>query len=76
MNTSFRGHIQSITVRNYTDRGKGFRCPAAKKKTNIRCTSIAIGAFISSNNEINDFKARVGYAESNKWSSSSLREIS
>ena len=55
--------------------GREFTCWAAKKMTVIHGTSIIIGAVISSNNEINDFKAKVGCAEGNKWSMSSRRGI-
>lgn len=37
---------------NYTDIGRGFRGQVAKKMRNIPCTSIAMGAFISSINEV------------------------
>lgn len=70
------GDIQLTTVGRYTDRGREFTCWAAKKMTVIHGTSIIIGAFILSNNEINDFKAKVGCAEGNKWSMSSRRGIS
>lgn len=69
------GHIELTTVGKYTDGGREFTCWAAKKMTVIHGTSIIIGAFISSNNEINDFKAKVGCAEGNKWSMSSQRGI-
>lgn len=42
--------------------------------TNIQCTSITIGAFISSNNEMIS-KQKLDMPESNKGSNSSLRGI-
>lgn len=69
------GYIQLRTVGKYTDWGRELTCWAAKKMRVIHGTSIIIGAFISSNNEISDFKAKVGCAEGNEWSMSSWRGV-
>lgn len=59
-------HSTHSSRESHTGGGRGFRCWQPQKNDKYPPYLNVTGGFISSNNEINDFKANVGYAESSK----------